>query len=133
VIELVGDVGAGKTTFAQGLSGGLGFSGEVPSPTFTVGRVYPANDGRQIHHFDFYRLGGRDVATDQLAEAIADPGAIVVVEWAGQGAAELPPDRLRITLQHRANSDGREIRVESLGAPSQYLTQGLQHAYRHSD
>jgi tRNA threonylcarbamoyladenosine biosynthesis protein TsaE len=135
VIELRGDVGAGKTTFASGVGAGLGFNEEMPSPTFTVGRVYPASGGRQIYHFDFYRLNGPDIVTEELAEATADPKATVMIEWAGHGAAKLPSDRLRVSLRYQANEDRRGVEVESLGSAGryQYIVEGLQHAYRHSD
>jgi len=55
VIELVSDLGGGKTTFVRGLARGLGSADVVSSPTFTVSKVYKA-DKLELHHFDFYRL-----------------------------------------------------------------------------
>ncbi len=133
MIELSGDIGSGKTTLTKGIVAGLGFTEEVPSPTFTVGRVYPAKEGRQIHHFDFYRLEGFDMATQELAEAIADPQAITIVEWAGQGHATLPADRLRITLTPMKDSQSREIELNSLTPVTHYLIKELRCADRHSN
>jgi tRNA threonylcarbamoyladenosine biosynthesis protein TsaE len=96
VIELVSDLGGGKTTFTRGLAKGLGISGVVSSPTFTISREY---EGRlKLYHFDFYRLGEAGIMSDEFAEAVGDPGGIVVVEWADVIAHVLPEDRLRIFI-----------------------------------
>ena len=126
MIELVGDLGSGKTTLTQGIAKGMGFSGDVPSPTFTVSRVYPVRDGMQLHHFDWYRLHGPDMATHEFAEAFNDPTAVTVVEWAGNGKARPPQARLRISLEPTAHRETeRSITIESLGAPTNYLIKGL--------
>lgn len=126
MIELVGDIGSGKTTLTQGIAKGMGFSGDVPSPTFTVSRVYPVHDGMRLHHFDWYRLDGPDMATREFTEAINDPSAITVVEWAGNGRARLPESRIRIILEPVADRETeRTIIIESLGALANYLITGL--------
>ncbi len=56
IIDLVSDVGGGKTTFTKGLARGLLVEEVVQSPTFTISRLYHARDGLELHHFDFYRL-----------------------------------------------------------------------------
>ena len=56
VIELVGDVGAGKTTFVKGLAKALGVSEPVSSPSFTISKTYALPDGGNLVHYDFYRL-----------------------------------------------------------------------------
>jgi len=78
-LALTGELGAGKTTFVQGLAAGLGFAGHVVSPTFTLVREY---EGRmRIHHVDVYRLERvQDVLDLGLDEAIAE-GGVVLVEW----------------------------------------------------
>ena len=126
VIELVGDLGSGKTTFTQGLAIGVGFTGEVVSPTFTLSRVYPLSGGRQLHHFDWYRLSGPDVVTTEFMEAAADPTAVVVVEWAGNAKVRLPAQRLRVTLQSAPqDATTRTIQIESLGGAAGDLVAGL--------
>lgn len=129
-IELVGDIGSGKTTLAQGIISGLGYAGEVPSPTFTVGRVYPISGGRQAYHFDFYRLAGRDAASEELADALADPQAVVVAEWPRQGEIRLPVSRLRITITPQAAENQRQVIVEDLGAKAADIMEGLRRVYR---
>ena len=126
MIELVGDIGSGKTTLTQGIAKGMGFAGDVPSPTFTVSRVYPVRDGMRLHHFDWYRLEGQDMVTHEFAEATDDPSAVTVVEWAGNGQARLPEGRLRISLEPIADHEAkRSVTIESLGAPTTYLIAGL--------
>lgn len=125
VIELVGDVGSGKTTFTQGLAAGLGYQGDVPSPTFTLSRAYPVKDGRTLYHFDFYRLGGHDIVTDELDEVMQDTHAITAIEWAGQGEAQLPMRRIRITIEPGATADSRQLTIESLGKALDYVLKGV--------
>ncbi|HSX41327.1 MAG TPA: tRNA (adenosine(37)-N6)-threonylcarbamoyltransferase complex ATPase subunit type 1 TsaE [Candidatus Saccharimonadales bacterium] len=111
VVELVSDLGGGKTTLAKGLVAGLGYDGDVPSPTFTVSRVYPVRDGLEVHHFDFYRLGTHDIVSDQLTEVMGDPKAITVIEWAEHGAGQLPDGRISIDIVPGKQEDERLIKL----------------------
>lgn len=96
VIELVGDVGAGKTTFTKGLARGLRVDDDVQSPSFTISRVYDGRDGLRLAHYDFYRLGDAGIMADELGEAVRDSKTITVVEWADSVRDVLPTARLRI-------------------------------------
>lgn len=109
VIELLGDLGAGKTTLAQSIVHALGFQGSTPSPTFTVSRVYEVSGGLRVYHFDLYRLQGYDVVTDELHEVMGDPDIITLVEWADAGEAQLLTDRLQITLEVGEKEQDRKI------------------------
>jgi tRNA threonylcarbamoyladenosine biosynthesis protein TsaE len=100
VIELVSDLGGGKTTFVRGLMRGLGSEDKVASPTFTVSKLYKAGK-IEVHHFDFYRLHEAGIVADELAEVAGDPMAIVVVEWADVVQHVLPAARLTITIGQR--------------------------------
>jgi tRNA threonylcarbamoyladenosine biosynthesis protein TsaE len=82
VFELVGDVGAGKTTFTKGLAQGLGISDEVQSPSFTISRVYDGRDNLQLVHYDFYRLSDPGIMASEVAEMVQDPKTVTVIEWA---------------------------------------------------
>src|SRR5689334_12645084 len=82
VIELVGDVGVGKTTLVKGIAEGLGINEDVQSPSFTISRVYAARDDLWLHHYDFYRLSDPGVMRYELAESIADAKSITIIEWA---------------------------------------------------
>ncbi len=80
VIELIGDVGASKTTFVTGLAKALGSKDRVSSPTFKICNSYRA-EKFMIHHCDFYRLSGNDaLIKNELSELMA-PDAIVILEW----------------------------------------------------
>lgn len=98
VIELVSDLGGGKTTFVRGLARGFGSAAHVSSPTFTISQEYKAG-GRTLYHFDFYRLHEAGIMADELAEAAHDPDAVVVVEWGDIVADVLPADRVTITIR----------------------------------
>lgn len=98
VIELVGDVGAGKTVFVRGLVQGFGSNDVVASPTFTISRVYHG-DETDIHHFDFYRLHEPGIIRAELAEVIEDEHVVVAIEWSDIVEDVLPEDRLTVSIQ----------------------------------
>ena len=98
VIELVGDVGAGKTTFTRGLARGLEINEDIQSPTFTISRVYEASRGLRLVHYDFYRLTDAGIMAMELDEAIHDSNTITVIEWGEVVAGVLPRERTTITI-----------------------------------
>ena len=79
-LELIGDIGAGKTTLTKGLARGLQIDDEVQSPTFTISRNYEAADGLRLAHYDFYRLPDAGIMKMELDEAIHDSHTITVIE-----------------------------------------------------
>ena len=97
VLELVGDIGAGKTTLTKGIARALGVNEPVQSPTFTISRVYDSPKGLRLAHYDFYRLGEAGIMGDEIREA-ADDDSVVVVEWAGAVDDDLPKDRLVVKI-----------------------------------
>lgn len=99
VIELVGDIGAGKTTFTKGLAEALGVDEAVQSPTFTINRMYDTANGLRLAHYDFYRLNDAGMLASELAETVNDPNTVTVVEWADIVTGVLPDHTLRITIQ----------------------------------
>lgn len=98
VMELISDVGGGKTTFVKGLAKGLGISDTVQSPTFTISRIYNGRDNLELHHFDFYRLTEAGVVADELAESLQQPNAVVAVEWGEIVHDVLPAERMTVRL-----------------------------------
>lgn len=112
VIELVGDVGAGKTTLTKGIAIGLGVDEDVQSPSFTLSRNYDARDDLQLHHYDFYRLNDPGVVAHELAESAAHNTVVTIIEWAETVDFVLPADRLVISLSYLPDSDSREVTVD---------------------
>ncbi len=98
LIVLSGELGAGKTTFTQGLGAGLGVRGDVTSPTFVIARVHPSLiGGPELVHVDAYRLGGLEELDDLDLDTSLDD-AVTVVEW-GEGLAEgLSESRLEVQI-----------------------------------
>ncbi|HEX3082281.1 MAG TPA: tRNA (adenosine(37)-N6)-threonylcarbamoyltransferase complex ATPase subunit type 1 TsaE [Candidatus Saccharimonadia bacterium] len=123
-LELVSDLGGGKTTFVQGLAAGLGYKGLVTSPTFTLSNIYELPDGRELHHYDLYRLTEGGVLADELAEDLDDPKIITVIEWPGLAEHELPKDRLTLTLEVTGEDD-RKLVFSAGGPESQRLLEEL--------
>ena len=124
MIELISDLGGGKTTFVQGFAAGLGYRDAVTSPTFTLGNVYQLSSGLQIHHYDLYRLGEGGILADEIAEDIGDANIITIIEWAGVAEARLPPDRLRISFEVTADTQ-RHLIFASGGPVSQAIIKEL--------
>lgn len=110
VFLLRGDLGAGKTVFAKGIGAGLEIDpAEVNSPTFTL---VNRHDGRlTLYHLDLYRIeGGADEVYDLgLDEILAEPAAVVVIEWAERLGTFAIPDGYRISL---SDLGGEERRIE---------------------
>lgn len=109
VLELIGDVGAGKTTFTKGLALGLGVLETVQSPTFTISRIYEG-DNLTLSHYDFYRLNDYGIMKMELAENLSDPQNITVVEWAGELADILPEKHLKLIFES-VSEDKRLVKV----------------------
>lgn len=117
VIELVSDLGGGKTTFVRGLVRGAGSDDRVASPTFTISRLYRATLF-EVHHFDFYRLSDAGLAAHELSECVGEPDVVTIVEWGDVVAEVLPSNRVTISF----SKSGDEERVLTISVP-----QGLKH------
>ena len=97
VVALDGDLGAGKTCFAQGAAAGLGVADEVVSPTFVLLAEY---EGRlPLLHGDAYRLRPGEAEDIGLEELVEGWPGLVLIEWADRVAELLPDDRLRVELR----------------------------------
>lgn len=98
LVLLTGELGAGKTTLAQGIGAGLGVRGPITSPTFVIAREHSSlRQGPALVHADAYRLGGV-AELDDLDLDTAATDAVTVVEW-GAGVAEgLSTDRLEVSI-----------------------------------
>src|SRR3989344_6679511 len=98
VIELVSDVGGGKTAFVRGLAEGMGSPDKVSSPTFTISKVYNAGKLKLLH-FDFYRLHEAGLIEHELAETINHPENVIVIEWGDIVQGVLPLERMTINIK----------------------------------
>ncbi|CAK1221679.1 tRNA A37 threonylcarbamoyladenosine biosynthesis protein TsaE (TsaE) [Fructobacillus evanidus] len=118
VVTLQGDLGAGKTTFTQGLAKALGITSRVKSPTFNILNTY--EEGRiPLYHFDAYRLENMGAA-DQGFEDYLGTDGVTLIEWPQYMADLLPNDRLEMTFTRMAGADSdREIVVRGLGQAAQ--------------
>jgi tRNA threonylcarbamoyladenosine biosynthesis protein TsaE len=124
VIELRGDVGAGKTTFTKGLAAGLGIDETVQSPSFTISRVYDAPNGLRLAHYDFYRLHDAGIMADELNETVQDPSTVTVIEWADIVDGVLPVDRVTIAIAPTSETD-RQVTLSASGEKSNKVVGGL--------
>jgi tRNA threonylcarbamoyladenosine biosynthesis protein TsaE len=104
VIELVSDLGGGKTTFVRGLVHGLGSTSHVSSPTFKICNEYQSPRFR-IYHFDFYRLAEAGLIANELAESIDDASGISVIEWGDVIQDVLPSEHLRVDIKNQGEHE----------------------------
>lgn len=107
VIELISELGGGKTTFTHGLAEGINSNDKVASPTFTISRVYQG-DELKIYHFDFYRLNDDKLIKYELSDVLDDKNNVVVIEWPGLVEEVLPSEKLTVKFMH-INENRREL------------------------
>ena len=120
LLLLSGDIGAGKTTFVQGLARPMQTGDQIQSPTFTIVAEHAGTgaDGTslRLYHVDLSRLeGDNDLDSIGLDEYLADPDGITVIEWPERGRDWLPEEYLLIDLQTVADSK-RNLRMTPYGA-----------------
>ena len=108
VVCLEGDLGAGKTTFTQGLCAALGAKRAVTSPTFCIVSEHPA-DGLLVVHMDLYRLHGEDDVLQIGWEDYLARGAILVVEWPDRAGALIPADAKHVRFEYGIGESNRTI------------------------
>lgn len=106
VICLQGDLGAGKTTFTQGITQGWGSLDSASSPTFIIVNQYRRADGGKIFHLDAYRLDSLPEAEELDLDSMLAEGALIV-EWPERLGDLIPPEHLRIRFEHIAEEHRR--------------------------
>ena len=113
LIVLAGDLGTGKTAFAQGFARGLGVEEPVTSPAFILVHTY---EGRlPLVHLDVYRLETMQELVDLGIAELLDDGAVTLIEWGDAVAPGLPADFLEVRLEAGAGPDDRLFSIRTVG------------------
>lgn len=114
VICMYGDLGAGKTLFAQGIAKGLGVTDSVNSPTFTIVNEY--NGNVPFYHFDVYRISDPDEMYEIGFEEYVYGGGVCLIEWAELIEDILPDNCIKVSIYRDESNpeSGRNIVIETL-------------------
>jgi len=113
VVALQGELGSGKTTFAQGFAQGLHIEANILSPTFVIIKEYKAPDDRKLYHIDCYRLqNSRDLLELDWEEIVANPKNIILLEWPERVESILPKTTVTIEFQS-IDETTRQITIQS--------------------
>lgn len=111
VVELIGDLGAGKTAFSKGFARGLGINVAVTSPTFVLLNTYQGN-GIELNHFDLYRIEDEEELNMMgFKEIFYNKNAISLIEWPQIAERLLPQSKYVITI-NKIDDNKREIVLE---------------------
>lgn len=124
ILELIGDVGAGKTTLTRSIARGLGITDPIQSPTFTISNRYRVPSGLQLAHYDFYRLQDAGIMKDELIEVLDDDQIITVIEWGDIIEDVLPDDHLTIHFESIGEQE-RLLEIIGHGAVTRELVEQL--------
>ncbi|OHA08346.1 MAG: tRNA (adenosine(37)-N6)-threonylcarbamoyltransferase complex ATPase subunit type 1 TsaE [Candidatus Sungbacteria bacterium RIFCSPLOWO2_01_FULL_60_25] len=129
ILALSGNLGSGKTVFAQGIAQALGVRGKVQSPTFVLMKWYelskPFGGRRFLVHIDAYRIERpRDLARLGIREMFRDPDAVIVIEWAEKIRSLIPKTAIWITFRHSTKTK-RIIMVQDRCLPANYEFQRI--------
>lgn len=108
-VALFGGLGMGKTAFTRGFAKGLGFTGEVSSPTFAIINEYRGGK-LHIYHFDMYRIESFDDLYSTNYFEYLDMGGVVITEWSENIENALPEEYIRIEFE-RISDNERKITV----------------------
>ena len=110
VVACFGDLGSGKTAFTRGVAAGLGYTGRVTSPTFTIVNEYDAP--LPLFHFDMYRLSDEEELFDIGWEDYLSRNGICLVEWSERITGAFPPGTIRVDInRHPQHEDWRIIQI----------------------
>lgn len=126
VVCLQGDLGAGKTTFTQGIAQGWGSLDAVSSPTFILVNQYRRADGAQLFHLDAYRLDSVPEAEELDLDSLPAEGALVI-EWPERLGGLIPNERLHIQLEH-ISEEHRQMNFHAHGSRYDSLLDSIRQA-----
>ena len=125
VICLQGDLGAGKTTFVQGIAQGWGSLDAVSSPTFILVNMYRRGDQSQLFHMDAYRLESTPEAEELDLDSMLAEGALLI-EWPERMDGLIPAERLWVNLEH-IDEEEREMKFKATGKRYDELLEVIRH------
>jgi len=132
MICLEGDLGAGKTCFAQGVARGMGIDGPVSSPTFTLVNEYYGE--LTLYHLDVYRLNSPDELEDLGYEEIFYGDGVTLLEWAERVQEVLPAERLEVRINRQPGEEAtRVIEISPRGERYEMLVEELKSVVRFGD
>ncbi|MCW8943732.1 MAG: tRNA (adenosine(37)-N6)-threonylcarbamoyltransferase complex ATPase subunit type 1 TsaE [Sedimenticola sp.] len=123
LVYLKGDLGAGKTTLARGFLRGMGHTGAVKSPTYTLIEPYEIA-GKRYYHLDLYRLADPDELEYLGLRDLLEEEAVLLVEWPEQGADALPIPDILVSIHYEEK--GRELKIEAKSAHGNSVLAALQ-------
>ncbi len=126
VICLQGDLGAGKTTFVQGIAQGWGSVDSVSSPTFILVNMYRGADQTKLFHMDAYRLDSTPEAEELDLDSMLAQGSLII-EWPERMERLIPNERLWVRLEY-VDEEEREMRFKSHGKRYDDLLEIIRHA-----
>lgn len=118
VLDLRGDLGAGKTTLARAIARGAGVTGAIPSPTYNLLFRYELADERSVVHADLYRLEDAEEVWELGWSELPGPGDVMMIEWGERAENLLPRSRWEIRLEEGETPELRRVRVRSVGDPA---------------
>lgn len=127
VVLLVGELGAGKTTFVKGLARAMGITETVTSPTFTLVRSYPTDETavsssaesrrvKSLVHADLFRLDRLREVVDLAIPEMLEEDAVAVVEWGDVAVPVLGREALLVTLALGESAEERSVSIETIGS-----------------
>jgi tRNA threonylcarbamoyladenosine biosynthesis protein TsaE len=123
LLLLVGELGVGKTAFAQGFGAALGVTVPITSPTFILARQY---SGRlELNHLDAYRLDQLEQALDLGLQELLDSPSVTLIEWGDAIAPVLPADYLEARLAYGEEDDDRRVVLRAVGTRWSARTRAL--------
>ncbi|MBR6525176.1 MAG: tRNA (adenosine(37)-N6)-threonylcarbamoyltransferase complex ATPase subunit type 1 TsaE [Clostridia bacterium] len=121
VVTLCGDLGAGKSEFSRGVARGLGITGPVPSPSFTILNTY---EGREMfYHFDWYRIADPQELYDIGLDEFVGGDGIALIEWSERAEECLPEDYLQVCIE-KVDDGTRSITFRAMGAFRKIMLDG---------
>lgn len=118
VVALVGNLGAGKTTFAQGFAKALGVKENIQSPTFVLMKIYALKKKKYLKHLvhiDAYRLEApAEMRHLGFQDLLKDKDAVILIEWADRIKKLLPKDAMWIEFEYGKKVNERIVRIKNI-------------------